>query len=155
MKSMIVLLGAALTAGTAVYTQDMPEMPKPRKEHEWLQQLVGEWTSEAEATMDPSKPPMKLKGTESSRMIGGFWAMCELKGEMMGTPYTGILTLGYDEEKKKYVGTWIDSMTGYLWTYTGSLDAGSKMLSLDTEGPGHDGKLCRFRETIEVKDKDH
>src|SRR5688572_8060718 len=103
----------------------------------------------------PSKPPMKLKGTESSRMIGGFWAMCELKGEMMGTPYTGILTLGYDEEKKKYVGTWIDSMTGYLWTYTGSLDAGSKMLSLDTEGPGHDGKLCRFRETIEVKDKDH
>lgn len=155
MKTMVVLAGALVAAGAYAGPQDAPESPKPCKEHEWLQQIVGEWDSEAEVTPDPAKPPVKMKGTESSRMIGGFWAMCEVKGEAFNKPFTGIMTLGYDAERKRYVGTWIDSMTGHLWSYQGSLDASGRMLVLDTEGPGRDGKPARFRESIEVKDKDH
>ena len=33
------------------------------------------------------------------------------------------MTLGYDPEQKSFVGTWIDSETAYLWTFTGQLDA--------------------------------
>src|SRR6185436_14528759 len=50
------LMGAGLPA------QDAPPTPKPQKEHEWLQQLVGEWETEGEAVAEPDKPPVKTKG---------------------------------------------------------------------------------------------
>lgn len=37
---------------------------EPQKEHQWLQQLVGEWTYEAEATMELGQPPSKFEGSE-------------------------------------------------------------------------------------------
>lgn len=147
---------ALLVLGVAVsWAEDEKgmEMPKPAKEHAWVEQLVGEWEYEGEANMGPDKPPMKMKGTEHNRSIGGFWAHCEHKSEFMGAPFTGLLTLGYDPEKKKYVGTWVDSMSTHLWTYMGSVEG--KVLTLDTEGPSEEpGKICKFREMIEVKDKD-
>ena len=130
-------------------------MPKPQKEHEWLQQLTGEWETEGEVTTEPGKPPMKTKGSESNRAIGGFWILSEHKGDFFGSPFTGILSLGYSPEKKKYMGTWFDSVTSHLWTYQGSVDATGKILTLETEGPSPDGKTGKFREAITVKDKDH
>jgi hypothetical protein len=32
---------------------------EPQKEHQWLQRLLGEWTSEAEMKMKPDEPPIK------------------------------------------------------------------------------------------------
>src|SRR5687767_11488998 len=67
-----------LVAGAAVVrSEETPSLPGPAKEHEWLQQLVGEWDSESEMTMEPGAPPQKFKGTESVRAIGGFWIMAE------------------------------------------------------------------------------
>ena len=57
---------------------------EPQKEHGWLQKLVGEWTSEAEATMEPGKPPETFRGTESVRSLGGLWVLAEGQGEMPG-----------------------------------------------------------------------
>jgi hypothetical protein len=34
-------------------------------QHLWLQQLVGEWTSEAQMAMAPGEPAETCKGTES------------------------------------------------------------------------------------------
>ena len=75
----------------------------------------------------------------------------------MGGPFTGNLTLGYDPDKKKYVGTWFDSMSSYLWQYQGTVDASGKTLTLETEGPSHDmpGQIVKDRETTEIKSKDH
>ena len=131
------------------------EMPKPQKEHEWLRQLTGEWDTEGEVFSEPGKPPTKTKGSESNRSIGGFWILSEHKGDFFGTPFTGILTLGYSPEKKKYIGTWVDSVTSHLWTYTGSVDEAGKALTLEAEGPGNEGKPTKFREVLTVKDKDH
>ena len=151
------LLVALLAATTVVQAQEGPQMPAAQKEHQWLQQFAGEWDTEAEATMEPGKPPMKCKGTESVRMIGGFWMTSETKGRFMDVPVTGVMTLGYDPEKKKYVGTFICSMTNYLWTYEGSVDATGKILTLEAEGPcpSVPGKLVRFRDVTEFKSKDH
>src|ERR1700741_3007441 len=77
---------------------EMPEMPKPQKEHAWLEQLAGEWESESQMFVAPGQPPMTAKGGSTARMIGGFWLVEENKGEIMGMPYTGILTVGYDAE---------------------------------------------------------
>jgi len=136
---------------------DPPATPAPQKEHDWLKQLAGEWESDAEIHMEPGKPPVKSKGTESGRMLGGFWLIADGKSEVMGMPFTNVFTLGYDAEKKKYVGTWVDSMGGYLWKYEGSVDASGKILTLDTDGPCPlaPGKTSKFKETIELKSKDN
>jgi hypothetical protein len=150
----IVALFAVAGVGRA---EEAPEFPKPEQEHEWLQQLVGEWESDVEMFIEPGKPPLKSKGTESVRAIGGFWTLAENKGEAFGQPFTGLLTLGYDATKKRYVGTWVDSMTGYLWTYEGTVDATGKVLTLETQGPCPDapGKLSQFKEVLALKSKDH
>ena len=62
-------------------------MPGPVKEHELLQKFVGEWESEGEAFMAPGQPPTKLKGVESSRLIGGFWFVAQIKSTVPDFPY--------------------------------------------------------------------
>jgi Protein of unknown function (DUF1579) len=138
------------------HAQELPEMPAPQKEHQWLNQLVGEWDTEGEIYMEPGKPPLKSTGTENARMLGGFWLVCDVNGEFMQMAMEARLTLGYDPEKKKYVGTWVDSMTSYLWNYDGSLDESGKILTLNTEGPcpQRGGQMTEFKEVIEIKNKD-
>jgi hypothetical protein len=157
-KLVITMLGAtAFAAATFVLAQDPPPMPQPTKEHEWLKQFLGEWESEVEAFMEPGKPPMKHKGTEVCRAIGGLWVVGEGKGEMGGMTFSHLLTLGYDPEKKKYIGTWIDSMMNYMWKYEGTVDAAGKVLTLETEGPSmkKPGQMAKYKDVTEFKDKDH
>jgi hypothetical protein len=146
----------ALLASAAVCAAQAPQLPTPEKAHQWLQQLVGEWEAVGEAYPAPGQPPMKIKGTESVRSVGGFWVVAENRSTMMDMPFTGVMTLGYDPERKKYVGTWLDSMSSYLWTYEGTVDSTGKTLTLETEGPCPmaPGRLSRIREVIELKGKD-
>ena len=133
-------------------------LAEPQREHNWLQKLVGEWTFETEATMEPGKPPEKFNGKESVRSIGGLWMVCEGGGEMPGGgTATTIMTLGYDPAKKKFLGTFIGSMMTHMWVYEGELDAAEKVLTLDTEGPSFkgDGKLVKYQDIIEIKSDDH
>ncbi len=133
------------------------EMPQPVKEHEWLSQFAGEWESEMECTFEPGKPPVKSKGSEKARLLGPFWVVAEGSGDAMGTPFSSILTLGYDTDKKKYIGTWIDSMMNRMWHYEGTLNEAGDTLTLETEGPCvmHGGQTRKFREIIVFKSKDH
>ena len=131
-----------------------PQFPTPQKEHEWLKQLAGEWQYDGECTMGPGQPSFKTTGTETARSLGGFWVITENKGQVGEMTMTGIMTLGFDPEKKKYVGTWVDSVSNYLWRYEGEVDASGKVLTLNTEGPTMDqpGKTARYKEVIELKD---
>ena len=131
---------------------------EPQKEHQWLQKLVGEWTSECDAAMGPDKPPEKMLGTESVRSIGGIWVQCEGKGPMPGGgEATTIMTLGFDPTKKRFVGTFIGSMMTFQWIYEGTLDASGKVLTLDAEGPSFagDGTMAKYKDSIEFKSDDH
>lgn len=149
-------LAAAVLCASSLIAAEMPAMPKPVAEHEWLKQFVGEWDIETEIFMEPGKPPVKMKGTESAKMLGGFWVVGENQGEMMGAPFTGIMTFGFDPQKKKYTGTWVDSNTSALWQYLGTVDASGKVLTLETEGfCPMEGQVCQFKDTIEFKSPDH
>ena len=146
--------GGWLTAVLLCFAGDIQGQDTPTKEHEWLRQLVGEWTYEAELTLEPGKPPVKTQGTESVRAIGALWVVLEVKGNVFGAPFTGVMTLGYDAKKKKPVATWIDSMNSHLLTYEGVIEG--QRLTLLTEGPNPAaaGKTTRFKDVIEIKGKD-
>lgn len=131
---------------------------EPQKEHAWLQRLVGDWTSEVESLMGPDKPPEKFIGTESVRSLGGLWVLCEGRGEMPGGGLAAtLMTLGYDPEKRRYVGTFIGSMMTHLWVYNGGLDPVGQVLTLDTEGPNFavGVGMAKFKDVIEFKSDDH
>lgn len=129
----------------------MPPMPKPAPEHAWFKQLEGEWTWESE---NP-----KCSGTESARMIGGFWLLADGVGEMPGMKVETRTALSYDVHKKTYVGSVVTGMDSTLWIYTsGELDPTGKILTLHCEGPnvmtGDASKPVKYVESHEFKDAD-
>lgn len=108
--------------------------PAPTQpEHAWLQRFVGQWNSEIEILTAPGKPPLRSRGVERCRMLGPAWLLCEARN--LDMPFECQLTLGFDPARRAYVGTWIDSMSTFLWHYSGSKDASGRTLTLETEGP--------------------
>jgi hypothetical protein len=131
---------------------------EPQKEHEWLHGLIGDWEAEMECVMAPGEPPMKSKGSESVRSLGGLWTLGEGTGEGPdGSTATTLMTLGYDPERKRFVGTFVASMMTHMWIYEGSVDSSGKVLTLDTEGPTFtgDGKMAKYQDIIEFTSPDH
>jgi hypothetical protein len=135
------------------------ETPVPQQEHQWLRKLVGEWTVEGEAKMAPDQPAEKWKGTERVRAIGDLWIMAETRSEapVSGEMMTMVVTLGYDPQKGRFVGTFIASQMTNLWVYDGALDAGQRVLTLDNEGPSmiEEGKMAKYQDRIEMVDDNH
>lgn len=146
----------ALGLAVPLSGENASEAPKPQKEHEWLKQFVGEWEAESEGVAAPGQPAMKCKGRMKARMLGGFWVVKEIQTESTGGAVTAVQTIGYDAAAKRYVGTWIDSALPHLWKYTGSVDRGGKVLTLEAEGPNFlkDGAPARFRDSYEFRSKD-
>lgn len=130
--------------------------PAPARDHEWLKQLVGEWDVTFKINMQPDQPPAESAGTDSVRALGDHWVVAETKTTMMGAPYSGILSLGYDPQKKRFHGTWIDSFGGHLWIYKGTLNDAGDTLTLATEGPSMQtpDKTARYKEIIQMTGKD-
>jgi Protein of unknown function (DUF1579) len=128
-----------------------------QKEHQWLNLFIGEWTWESECIMGPDQPPIKTKGTEVVRSLGGIWIIAEGEGEMPdGSLGQTIMTLGFDPQKDRFVGTFICSMMTHLWPYNGSLDAEGKILTLDSEGPNFSqGAIAPYKDIIEFVSNDH
>ena len=67
------------------------------------------------------------------------------------------MTLGYNPQAKRFVGSFIASAMTHLWPYIGSLDASGKILTLDSEGPSFsgDGTMAKYQDIIEFVTHDH
>jgi hypothetical protein len=153
----IVVAVSALALQEGALQEDAPPARQVREEHEWLGQYVGEWDVTSETKTQPGAVPTRTTSTERVRSIGPLWVVGEGSSEADGDAFRSVLTLGYDPEKKSFVGTWIDSVTPYLWTFTGQLDEAKKVLTLETEGPrwGVIGTRAKYRERHELVDADH
>jgi len=133
-------------------------MGEPQKEHEWLQQLVGEWEAEMTCSMGPDQPASTSKGTEAVRSLGGLWTLGEGQGQSPeGQQVTSVMTLGFDPAKGRFVGSFVASMMTMMWTYDGALSADGKSLVLDTEGPSMagDGSMAKYQDVITFLSPDH
>lgn len=125
-------------------------------EHQWLQRWVGEWRYESEGEGGPGEPPVRDAGTERVRALGDAWVICEAHSDAPDG-MSSILTLGYDTEKKRFVGTFVGSMMTFLWLYDGELDAAGTTLVLASEGPSfaEEGATAKYRDTVEVRSEEH
>lgn len=154
-ETTLIILGLVLVSGTCF--AQAPQMPSPTKKHELLEQFAGEWTAVAETEAAPGTEPIKSEGTESAKVVGGFWLVGQGEADMNGMQFNSILTIGYDPKTDKYVGTFVCSMDSTMWKYEGSIDESGKKLTLLTEGPSmmDPSQTAKYRETLELVDEDH
>jgi len=150
----------ALTAAPALFLavpaaaqQGMP-MPKPTAEHAILTQDEGTWDAVVEMFMGPGAPPVTSKGVETNVVgCGGLCLISDFKGEMApGQPFHGHGTSAWDPTKKKYVGSWTDSMSNGIAMSEATYDAAAKTMTGYMEGPDATGKMARMRSVVEYKD---
>ncbi|MBL8858057.1 MAG: DUF1579 domain-containing protein [Planctomycetes bacterium] len=104
------------------------QMPQPTAEHKLIQSLAGKWKVACKFYMDPSQPPMETAATEIVEKIGEFWTTSKFETTLMGAPFTGCCTFGYEAHNKQFVSTWVDSMAGVLCTLRGTKKGDTLML---------------------------
>jgi hypothetical protein len=118
-----------MQATMEVYTK----LGTPGPFHKVLTRMAGSWNTRIKSWSEPDKPPMESTGTSEQKMIlGGRFLQQEFSGEMMGSPFTGIGVTGYDNHTKKYVSTWIDSMSTAILFFEGT--AGADGSTITQEG---------------------
>ena len=134
----------------------MQKLATPGEGHKKLDVFVGSWTFKASMWMDPSKPPEVTDGTSEQKwVLGGRFLEQRAEGKMMGGPFSGFGYTGYDNYKKKYVSTWMDTLGTAMLEMTGTFDKSGKVLT--SSGKMDDpmtGKSCTMRTKATIVGKD-
>ena len=107
------------------------KLATPGEPHKQLASLAGSWTTKTKEWMEPGKPPTESAGSaEMKTLLDGRFLQQEFTGDMMGHPYSGIGTTGYDNLRKRYVSTWIDSMGTGVFVMEGTASPDGKTITL-------------------------
>lgn len=158
----VAALGAAQEqkpAGSTAAPRDMPPLPRPGPEHALFKDSAGTWDAKVEAFMAPGAPPSVSTGVETNRVgCGGLCLITDFKGSFNmapgapPTPFEGHGTETWDVAKKKYVGTWIDSMSTGLSISEGNYDPATKTMTGWMEGPDMSGQVSKMKAISTMKD---
>ena len=132
---------------------EMPEhdcqMAEPTAEHGALMELVGTWDVDCTYAMGPGEE-MTIQAKETVEAVGPFWTVSLFQSEMMGMPFSGRCTMGYDGNKGEWIATWVDSMQPHLYVMRGNYDEAGKVLTMTSEGPAPgSGEMTTYRSTYE------
>lgn len=134
----------------------MKEFATPGPAHKVLEGRVGKWSAQMK-TMEPGKEPTMSTGTSEVKWIlGGRFLEDTFTGTFMGEPFHGRGMTGFDNMKKKYVSTWIDTAGTGITMSEGMFDAGTKTFTYTGECPDcMAGKYVKSRTVDKMVDADH
>jgi hypothetical protein len=140
-------------AGGAMIAEQMQKLAAPAAEHEALKPMVGTFNAQVtSAAMDGSGKMESSKGVMTNELVldGRF-----LQSRYDGSDMKGIGYLGYDNAKKKYVATWMDTMSTMIMVMEGSADASGKVITTTTQmNDPTSGKPVSLRCVTTVIDQD-
>ena len=107
------------------------KLATPGEPHKLFATLAGNWTTTTKEWMEPGKPPTESTGTADMKMLlDGRFLYQEFTSQMMGQPFSGIGIDGYDNLRKKYVTTWMDTMGTGFFTMEGTASGDGKTITL-------------------------
>ena len=126
----------------------------PGEGHKALEPMIGSWNVETTMWEKPGEPPQKGGGVaESSWVLGGRFVRQEFQGEFGGMKFQGLGYTGYDNYKKKYIGSWMDTMGTMMMTSIGTVDASGKVFTAtSTMDDVVTGKPMKVREVTRIVD---
>ncbi len=152
----------------------MLKATSPGEPHKKLADLEGTFDATVRMWYAPGTEPAVSPGVSVNRLVlGGRWLEQRFTSSVMGQPFEGIGYTGYDNIRKQYVGTWMDSMsTGVVlshgqpgkkantYEFTGTMDDpmtgkaapveevfvidGPDRHVMEMFGPGPDGKMFKM-----------
>jgi len=128
----------------------------PSDGHRRLEPMAGTFRAKTTFVMSPGETPQTSDGTSVHRfVVGGRYLEQVYKGTSMGMPFEGIGYTGYDNVRKRYVGTWMDSFsTGLMHSFGVGRPTANKM-SFVAEAFDPSGKKMAFETILRVADNDH
>jgi hypothetical protein len=151
MRWALAAAASAMLVGAAA-AQEMP-MPKPGPEHKVLEMDAGTWDATVEMWMAPGTPPTVSQGTETNTIgCGGLCLISDFKSVMAGAPFHGHGTTAWDPARKKYVGSWTDSMSAGITINEATYDPATKTATGWMEGPDMTGKVIKSKTLGQYKD---
>lgn len=126
----------------------------PGAEHKVLEGWVGTWNAKVKMNV-PGQPSAESAGTAViTSLYGGRYVKEEFSSDMMGMPFQGTAVTGFDNVSKKFVGTWIDSMSTGIAHVEGWWDAASSSFKYDMSyNDPVTGKIKKSKMNVKVVDK--
>jgi hypothetical protein len=121
--------------------------------HKMMSSWDGVWDAEVTLWM-PGAPEQKSKSTSFNKSImNGLYVESEHSGNIMGMPFSGKSTTGFDNHLQQFVSTWIDNMGSGIMVMNGTWDSTSKTITfkgkmVDPETKGE----TEIRETYKIVD---
>jgi len=147
---------AAPSADEQAAMAAMMKAATPGEAHQKLNNMAGTWDTKVIMWMAPGAPPAESTGTSVNEWIlGGRYMEQKFSGNFMGMPFNGLGYTGYDNVKKQYIGTWMDSISTGMMLSTGSAGAGNTWTFKGTTADPMSGKDMPFEEKVTVTDADH
>jgi hypothetical protein len=143
------------------------ELGKMNENHKLLSSLDGTWNYIIKfwISPDPNAKPQESKGTATRKSImGGRYVTMDVTGKMQmpgedgkmkDVQFKGMAVEGYDNVKKKFVGSWIDNMGTGITFSEGTYDPATKTFTYTTEMEPVPGMKSQVREVLKVPDNNH
>jgi hypothetical protein len=146
----------ALTFGALSTVPALAQMPpQPGPEHALLKAEAGTWDATLEMAM-PDGTTMSAKGLQTDTVgCSGMCLVTDFKADMMGMSFEGHGITTWDPAKKKYIGSWADSMTPGMATTEGTYDPAAKKMTTWMEALDPAGNVGKMRSENEYPDADH
>ena len=145
-RFLLIVVSLLTTACSPLLAQELPQAGPETKA---LEKFVGQWKCEiggpgGEASTGTSRYKMELNGMHLSQ---------ELTADLGGFTFQGHGTTSYCPFRKKYVSTWIDTMSSSPTTMEGTMSEDKKQLTEKGQGPGMNG-LADYKSTTRWQDDD-
>jgi len=131
--------------------------PHPTPEHQLLQQFVGTFDTVTEFAIPGSDKPFLVPGRETCRLdMGGLWLVFDLESGEPPTNFRGHGLMGFDTQKQKFVGVWVDPSTSALQLSEGDADATGKVITMRGTMPDYfqSGSPTVTRQVSRIVDAD-
>lgn len=139
----------------AAMEKAMKDFSTPGDLHKWMAKFNGTWEANVIGFMNPAKPDTSKATNSVSMALNGLYQVGQFRGKMMGRPFEGRSTMGYDNAKKLFITTWIDNLGSGIVYMTGTFDEKTKTLNLSgQQSDPMTGKDMAIREEMTMIDND-
>lgn len=166
MKKLFLLAALAISTTATLRAQEASDAEMkamiaygtPGEMHKMLARDNGAWREQVTMWMKPGAEPQTFAASVQTEMLmDGRYQQQTHDGEMMGMPFRGVSTTGYDNARKLFVNTWIDNFGTGIMTSEGRYDAATKSIEFrgKVTDPMAGGKQMPFRQVLRfVSDKE-
>lgn len=143
-----------MTAEQQAAMEAWMKVATPGEGHKALEPTIGSWNVTSTLWETPTSPAQKGTGTsENTWVLGGRFVRQDSQGEFGGMKFQGLGYSGYDNFKKKYVGTWMDTMGTMIMVMTGTADPSGKVFTAtSTMDDVVTGKAMKVRTVTRIVD---